>query len=256
MIPTLLITLREVVEASLIVATMLGILTKLGQKKNIKTVWLGAVSALFVSFLLVLGGSMIGVNVQKVFGGPIFEGSVYVVSAFFVTWAVFFLHSHFAREKMQFLSQIRATVARDGIFAFTFMAVLREGIEITLFLSTLYLTNTPFSILTGFGIGMLLGILISFLFFRATLRLPVYYAFRVTSFLLIFFAGGLLSQGVKELLEFMPPLYVSGTQTLPAVASLTYIFLMHRRVFVRSSGNTRAPGGRDRGFLSVRGNRC
>lgn len=238
MIPTLLITLREAIEASLVVATILGILVKVKQNEHIKTVWLASLSALLTSFVLVLGGSIIGVNVRRVFEGGEFEGLLYILSAFFVTWAVFFLHNHFAQQKMQLLSRIRDTIARDGIFAFTFIAVLREGIEITLFLSTLYLTNPPLSIISGFFAGTALGLLISFLFFRATLRIPVYWAFRMTSFLLIMVAGGLLARGVSAFIqEGMLPeilLVTPRTELLPLSVSLTYIYIMHRWVFVRS----------------------
>ena len=234
MIPTLLITLREVIEASLIVATILGILSKLHQRVQVKAVWTASILALAASFLLVLGGSMIGVNVSKIFDGPGIEGSLYILSAFFVTWAVFFLHNHFAHKKVELLSKIRETIARDGIPAFTFVAVFREGIEISLFLSTLYLTNSPISIIAGFGAGIALGVFISFLFFRATIRLPVYWAFRITSLLLILVAGNLLAQGTSQLLEFVPMGSMHSINTLPLIAALTYIFVMHRWVFVRS----------------------
>lgn len=266
MIPTLLITLREVIEASLIVATILGILVKLNQKESIRIVWSAAASALAVSFLLVFAGSSIGVNVQKLYRGPsepLSEGILFIVSAFFVTWAVFVLHKHFARKKMHILQQVKDTLARDenrGIFFLTFTAVLREGIEIVLFLSTMYLTSSPPAIIAGFAGGVTLGLLVSLLFFSATIRMPVYYAFRVTSFLLIIFAGGLLARGIGEFVEFIPiPMLPTLTFTfLPmtstflggliqtmfgitrnmhataAISYITYIFIMHRRVFLRS----------------------
>lgn len=226
MIPTLLITLREVIEASLIVATILGMLTKAKLKNHIKTVWVATSAALAISFFLVFGGSMIGVNIQQIYTATT-EGILYIVSAFFITWAVFFLHNQFGRKKMHLLQTMKETIARRGIFMLTFTAVLREGIEIALFLSTVYLTSRPVAIITGFAGGIVLGILISALFFSATVRMPVYWAFRATSFLLIIFAGQLLAKGVGEF-------RFNTIQTLPALAGLTYIFLMHRWVFVRS----------------------
>src|SRR5690348_13814510 len=202
MIPTLLITLREVIEASLIVATILGILTKLHQRESIKTVWFATASALLVSFLLVFGGSTIGINVQQIYQGnsePIIEGILFIASAFFVTWAVFVLHKHFARKKMHILQKVKETIAVDerrGIFMLTFTAVLREGIEIVLFLSTLYLTTTRPAILGGFTLGVISGLVISGVLFFGTIRMPIFYTFRATSFLLIIFAGGLLARGI------------------------------------------------------------
>ncbi len=265
MIPTFLITLREVIEASLIVATILGILTKLHQKESIKTVWLAALCALIVSFLLVFGGSTIGLDIQKIYAGksePLIEGILFITSAFFVTWAVFVLHKHFARKKMHMLQKVKETMARDerrGIFMLTFTAVLREGIEIVLFLSTLYLTTTRPAILGGFALGVLGGLVVSGILFSATVRMPVYYAFRATSFLLILFAGGLLARGMGEFLELAPILHFSTftLSFLPDASTLvggmvqtifgisrsmhplqlvlysTYIYFMHWWVFIK-----------------------
>lgn len=226
MIPTLLITLREVVEASLIVATILGMLVKLNQRERMKTVWVAAISALFISFLLVFGGSLVGLNIQKLYTGNV-EGVLFILSACFITWAVFFLHNQFGHKKVHFLQTMKDSLERRGLFILTFTAVLREGIEVALFLSTIYLTSTPAAIVTGFAGGAAIGIIISFAFFTASIRMPVFWAFRGTSLLLIIFAGGLLAQGIGEF-------RLNTVQTLPTIVGLTYIFLMHRWVFVHS----------------------
>lgn len=238
MIPTLLITLREVIEASLIVATILGILVKLNQKEHIRIVWTATLAALIVSFLLVFFGSVVGLQIRRVMDSPLTEGFFLTISAFFVTWAVFTLHRRFAREKMHMLTHLNQTIEKNGLFLFTFAAVFREGIEIVLFLSTLYLTNTPYAIMAGFASGVFIGLLISVLFFSATIRLPVYWAFRITSYLLIVFAAGLLAQGVSAfavagIFPHIGPI-TFHMDLLQLSVYLTYIYFMHRRVFVRS----------------------
>lgn len=226
MIPAFLITLREVIEASLIVATILGVLTNLHQDKKIKTVWSATACALAASFLLVFFGSTLGVNIQKIYT-PATEGFLSILSAFFITWAVFTLHNRFARKKMHLLSRMKETIKQDGIFLFTFTSVFREGIEIALFLSTQYVTNVPLAVITGFAGGIAAGIFISLLFFYGTIHMPVFWAFRATSYLLILVAGISLARGLSEF-------HVQTITTIPAIAGLTYIFLMHRWVFVRS----------------------
>lgn len=272
MLPTLLITLREVIEASLIVATILGILTKLRKTDHVRAVWAGTYAALTASFLLVFGGSAIGVSIQKLYDGEseaLIEGVLFIISAFFVTWAVFVIHKQFARQKMHLLQTVKDAALnseRSGIFLLTFTAVLREGIEIVLFLSTLYLTTSPTAIMTGFAGGILAGLGISFLFFSAAVRLPVYWAFRTTSYLLIVFAAGLLARGVGELFEVfpLPTLPVLTIGFLPSPSTFTggiikilfgitksmnalqlisysaYLYVMHWWVFIRprlSRGN-------------------
>src|SRR3989344_1761125 len=196
MIPSFLITFREVIEASLIVATIFGILVKLNQKRSIKTVWFAAGAATFVSIALLSLGSLFGLKVQELYTGKteeLIEGILMVTSAIFITWAVFFLHKYFAQYKTKLLQKIKATVEQEeqkGLFILVFTAVFREGFEIVLFLSTIYFSSDPQSIFTGFAGGVVAGLLISFGLFTATLKLPVFYAFRVTSILLIFFAAG------------------------------------------------------------------
>ena len=206
MIPAFLITFREVIEAALIVATILGILIKTKQVKFIKTVWLATLSAGLVSLLLLLLGSLIGLKVQNLYEThePYIEGSLMIVSAIFITWAVFFLHKYFATYKSHLLQKINTTIENQeqrGVFALVFTAVFREGFEIVLFLSTIYFSTQPVSIFTGFISGVLIALLIAAGLFTATLRLPVFYAFRLTSALLILFAAGLLAQGVHEFAE-------------------------------------------------------
>lgn len=212
MIPAFLITFREVIEATLIVATILGVLYKLNQTSSIKTVWRATGLAILVSVLLLAAGSMFGVKMQEVYSGAtedMIEGILMIVSAVFITWAVFFLHNYFTQYKIKLLQKIQSSLEANqqkGLFILVFTAVFREGFEIVLFLSTIYFASDPISIFTGFGLGIIGGLGVSLLFFNATLKMPVYYAFRVTSVLLILFAAGLLARGVHEFAEagFIP----------------------------------------------------
>ncbi|KXK09790.1 MAG: Ferrous iron permease EfeU [Microgenomates bacterium OLB23] len=207
MLPSFLITFREVLEASLIVATILGILVKLGHHKSVKTVWIATGAAAGVSFLLLGLGSLFGFEVQKVYSGKteeFIEGTLMIISAVFITWAVFFLHTYFSRYKVRLLQHVKKIVEAEdqrGIFVLVFTAVFREGFEIVLFLTTIYFSSNPQQIFAGFSGGLVAGMLVSMALFTATLRLPVYYAFRATSVLLIFFAGGLLARGIHEFSE-------------------------------------------------------
>ncbi len=228
MLPSFLITFREVIEASLIVATILGILTKLGHHKSVKTVWMGTAAATLVSLLLLGGGSLFGLKVQEIYSGKteeFIEGILMITSAIFITWAVFFLHTYFARYKTHLLAKIKKTVEQEeqkGLFILVFTAVFREGFEIVLFLSTIYFSANPQSIFTGFFIGLIAALIVSFSLFNATLRLPVFHAFRITSVLLILFAAGLLARGVHEFAE---------AGIIPELAKITFSFLPTKGTF-------------------------
>src|SRR3989304_7652889 len=222
MLPAFLITFREVIEAALIVATILGILVRLKQKKGVKTVWLATVIAAVVSILLLGLGSLFGLKEQEINSGKIeefIEGILMIISATFITWAVFFLHNYFGKYKTRLLQKIKASVEQEeqkGLFVLVFTAVFREGVEIVLFLSTIYFSSNPQSIFAGFTMGVVVAFLVSLGLFTATLKLPVYYAFRTTSILLILFAAGLLAKGVHEFAE---------VGLLPEMAKVTFAFL-------------------------------
>lgn len=229
MLPAFLITLREVIEASLIVATVLGILTKLNQPKGVKTVWFATGAAALVSVLLLGFGSVFGLKIQEIYSGKteeFIEGILMITSAVFITWAVFFLHKYFSKYKVHLLKKIKETVEQEeqkGLFILVFTAVFREGFEIVLFLSTVYFASDPQSIFTGFMGGLVGGLLISFALFAATLKMPVYYAFRITSVLLIFFAAGLLTRGVHEFAE---------VGFIPEIGKMTLAFIPQKGTFI------------------------
>lgn len=234
MMPSFLITLREVIEASLIVATVCGILVKLGHRKSLRTVWSATAAATIVSIVLLAGASLIGVKVQEVYTGKVeemIEGVLMMLSAVFITWAVFFLHKYFGAYKVRLLQKVRNTIEvtrnHHGLFALVFTAVFREGFEIVLFLSTIYFSSSPAPILGGFALGLSAGLIISFAFFTATIRMPVYWAFRVSSIMLILFAADLLARGVSEFMIHQQ------TNLMQLSLYLSYVWVMHWWVFVR-----------------------
>lgn len=228
MIAAFLITLREVIEASLIVATILGILIKLNQQKSVRTVWLATMFAAVCSVGLLGLGSIFGIKIQELYSGKIeefIEGIFMVTSAVFITWAVFFLHKYFAGYKTRLIVKISETIKQEeqkGLFWLAFTAVFQEGFEIVLFLSTIFFSANPQEIFTGFAGGLVGGLFISAGLFAATIRLPILLAFRTTSILLIFFAAGLFARGVHEFAEagVIPELTTVTLAFLPAKATI------------------------------------
>lgn len=229
MLPAFLITFREVVEASLIVTTILGILVKLNQNKGIKTVWTATGSAAAVSLFLLGAASIFGWKIQEIYKGKVeetVEGILMITAAIFITWAVFFLHNYLARYKTKLLEKVKETIERNaqkGLFILVFTAVFREGFEIILFLSTIFFSANPQSIFTGFGAGVIGGLLVSLVFFTATVKMPIEYAFRATSILLILFAAGLIARGVHEFAEIglLPEINTLTLSIIPAKHTLS-----------------------------------
>lgn len=204
MFASFLITFREVLEASLIVATILGILVRIGEVRGIRTVWSATIFAAVASIALVFFGGFFGLKVQEIYSGrveEIVEGVLMITTALFITWAVFFLHRYFRRQNAKLLAKVKETIEKKeerGLFALVFLSVFREGFEIVLFLSALFFAESSRSILSGFSLGGIAALLFALGFFMSARRLPIAYAVRGTNFLLILFAAGLLGRGIHE----------------------------------------------------------
>ena len=228
MFPTFLITFREVIEASLIVATILGVLVRLRQINGIKTVWLATGAATALSILLLGVGSMLGFKVQELYekNEESIEGVLMITSAIFITWAVFFLHTFFSNYKSHLIRKLKSSVdqyEQKGLFILVFTAVFREGFEIILFLSTIYFSSNPQQIATGFSAGLLGGILVSAVLFKTTVQIPVRYIFKISGMVLVFFAAGLLSRGIHEFAE---------VGLLPEIGKMTLSFMPQKGSFL------------------------
>ena len=148
MFASFLITLREVIEASLIVATILGILTKLHQKKGVRTVWVATSAAAGVSIAILGAASVFGVKIQEVYSGKIeefIEGILMATSAVFITWAVFFLHKYFAQYKAHLLVKIRTSLEQEeqkGLFGSHLPRCSEKDLKSCCFVDRLFLIQS------------------------------------------------------------------------------------------------------------------
>ena len=222
MLPAFLITFRETLEASLIVAAILSILIKFKQTMVAKSVWLASGLAAFASIAILIIASFFGLRIQEIYTGKteeFIEGIFMIASAGFITWAVFFLHKTFTDFKKGVFKKISEKAEKQeikGIFWLTFIAVFREGFEIVLFLSTIFLSSRPMEVFSGFITGVASGLVVALSLVITSIRLPIKAAFKSINLLLIFFASGLLARGVHEFEE---------AKVLPQLPGLNFVFL-------------------------------
>jgi high-affinity iron transporter len=209
MIAALLITLREGLEAALIVGIVLGVLRKLGRMDRSKPVWIGVAAAVIVSIVAALGLNALGVAFEGR-GEEIFEGVAMLLAAAVLTWMIFWMQRQGRNVQAELESDVRQAVTVGSawaLFSLAFVAVLREGIETVLFLTAAAFSATPAETLIGGALGLTIAVVLGWLMFAAGKRLDVRAFFRVTSVLLIFFAAGLVAHGVHEFNEvgWIPP---------------------------------------------------
>lgn len=210
MIPSFLLSLREGVEAALIIGVVLGTLRKINQLDMGRTVWLGAGSAAVLSFLTAIVLRTLGASFEG-HAEEIFEGITMLLAAGVLTWMIFWMQRQSRTIRSELESGVQNAVSFGGnkaLFSLAFLAVLREGIELALFLTAASLSTDTFQMLIGAIFGLLAAVVLGWLLFATTVRLNMRRFFQMTGILLILFAAGLLAQGVHEFNEagIIPPL--------------------------------------------------
>lgn len=203
MVAALLITLREGLEAALIVGIVLSVLRRLGQNGRRQPVWLGVGAAAAVSVVAGLALNRLGVAFEGR-GEAIFEGLAMLLAAGVLTWMIRWMQRQGRQVQAELEMDVRRAVARQSawaLFSLAFVAVVREGIETVLFMTAAAFSSTPAQTLLGGTLGLSVAIAIGWLLFAAGKRLDVRAFFRATSVLLLLFAAGLVAHGVHELQE-------------------------------------------------------
>jgi high-affinity iron transporter len=203
MIAALVLAFREGLEAALILGIVMGVLRRVGHRDQVNIAWLGAGLAALLSIGAGIGLYALGISFEGR-AEEVFEGLAMLSAAGVLTWMIFWMDRQ-GRNIQDGLERDAHRAAAGGgrwaIFSLAFLAVLREGIELALFLTAATFTSTAAATLLGGLLGLGLAALAGWLIFATTARLDVRAFFRVTSILLIFFAAGLVTYGIHELNE-------------------------------------------------------
>ncbi len=203
MFPALLLAFREGLEAALIVGIVLSVLRRVGRSDRAVVVWMGVGLAGLISMVVAIGLHALGVAFEGR-AEEIFEGFAMLLAAGVLTWMIFWMGRQGRSLQIGLEQDVRRAAQGSGtwaLFSLAFVAVLREGIELALFLTAAAFTATAGETLVGGLFGLVAAAAAGWLIFSTTARLNVAAFFRVTSVLLILFAAGLVAHGVHEFNE-------------------------------------------------------
>jgi high-affinity iron transporter len=198
MLQAFIITLREGVEAALIVGITLAYLAKIGRLDLRRSVY-AALAAAFA------GSIGIAVLLSRLkWNQDIFEGWVMLVAAVFVVTMIVFMMKTGRKLKGQIEGKI-GLFARDdawiGLFLFVFLMVLREGVETVLILSAVTLNSSELMSFIGTVLGVAVAILFGVMFVKGSVKINLQKFFKVTTAILLFVAAQLVIAGLHELSE-------------------------------------------------------
>ena len=197
MLQASIITLREGLEAFLIVAISLAYLKRSGREGLLKAVYWGIGVAACVS-------AVAGYLLYNAANQEWLEGPLAIAAAVSVSWMVVHMWRAGRRMKGDIEGRLRQSSGRVGaaaffgVFLFTVLMVAREGMETALLL--LQIRNT-----LNLVVGSLMGVVgaagVAWLWTRFGHRVPLGLFFQATAIFLVVFVVQLVIYGVHEMSE-------------------------------------------------------
>lgn len=199
-----IITLREGLEAALVVGLILAYLTRTGRTALNRYVYLGLGLAVLASLAGAAVFSLAGFDPEN----EVLEGTLVAVAAGLVATLVVWMWrasrsvKHYVETRLESLTGEAGQRQGWGLLGFTFFMVLREGVEIVLFLAALSLTATGNLLqLIGGLTGLALAALFGFLLTKGSVRIDLRRFFSLTGLVLAILVIRLLAGSVHEFTE-------------------------------------------------------
>ncbi len=206
------LTMREGLEAILVIAAIIAYLVKTDNKKYLKGVYLGALLGIGFSIILAAAFNIITHAIGAADSGmtqEIFEGI-----AMFVAVAVLFYVSNWMLSKSEaevwskyIKSQVEKSIGRGNMYALafaSFLAVFREGAELILFFQAMIangINTSMFHMWLGIIIAAVCLAAVYIVIVRFSVRLPLKPFFMATSILMFILCISFAGKGVYELQE-------------------------------------------------------
>jgi high-affinity iron transporter len=196
MIPTLVITLREGVEASLIVGIVAAFLVKQGRRDALKLMWVGVGLAVAICTAVAIALRVIGDELpQREQEG--LETVVGLIAVGMITYMIIWMRRHARGLKAQLEGEAAHALAvgsATALVGMAFLAVLREGFETAVFLLAAFQDSSDAAAAgAGAVIGLVLAIGLGCAIYFGGVRINLSRFFRITGFVLVLVAAGLLA---------------------------------------------------------------
>lgn len=199
MVGSLVIVLREVIEAGLIVGIVLAVTRTIPSR--MAYIAGGLIAGLLGAAIVALFAGALAQAFEGT-GQEIFNASVLAIAVLMLGWHNVWMAQH-GREMAENVRRLGTEVSRGSrsllaLAAVVAVAVLREGSEVVLFLYGLVLSSGEgmASLVAGGVLGLLAGVAISLLAYIGLITIPVRHLFKVTGLLIAFMAAGMAAQSI------------------------------------------------------------
>ena len=200
MMQAFVITLREGLEAFLIVAISIAYLRKSQRYELVPAVRWGIAVAIVISVAAAF-------LFQRAANQALWEGLLAVAAAVSVASLTVHMWRTAKRVKTDIEGHLQSSTLRTGaaafagVFGFTLLMITREGMETALLMGTLLFQLKSVSVVTGAVTGTLAAAFVAWLWSRYGHRVNLGLFFQVTAVFLFVFVVQLLIYGFHELTE-------------------------------------------------------
>ncbi|MEY4338280.1 MAG: iron permease [Actinomycetota bacterium] len=196
-----LITLREGLEISLVLAILVGYLVKTGRRDQVQSVWLGTAVA---AAMCAVSGVAVHAATKGLEGKAeqAVEGVLALAAAIVLTWMILWMHKNSKSMGGELRAKVDGAATATAVSFIAFVAVAREGFETVLFLLGAETSNASGAqVVIGGLIGLAVSALVGVAIYRMGSKVNLRTFFRATGVLLIVFAAGLVGKAVHEFRE-------------------------------------------------------
>jgi high-affinity iron transporter len=200
MLQAFVITLREGLEAFLIVAISIAYLKKTGRQSLVPAVNWGIAGSIALSILA-------GLLFARAANQALWEGILALVAGVLVASLTVHMWRAGKRMKKEIETRLEASSSRLGtgaflgVLGFTLLMITREGMETALLMNTLLFSVGAPDIIGGAVAGTLVAAFIAWLWSRYGYRVNLSRFFQVTAVFLLVFVVQLFIYGFHELTE-------------------------------------------------------
>lgn len=200
MLQAFVITLREGLEAFLIVALSLAFLRKSGQHHLVPAVRWGIAASIALS-------AAAAFLFSRASNQALWEGLLAMSAAVLVATLIIHMWRHAKRIKRDIEMHLHAAAGRTGrkaflaVFLFTLLMITREGMETALLMGTLFSQLGVSTVAMGAVLGTIAAAVVAWLWSRFGHRVNLSLFFQVTAVFLSIFVVQLFIYGFHELTE-------------------------------------------------------
>jgi high-affinity iron transporter len=204
MVPTLVIALREGVEASLIIGIVAAFCVKEGRRDALRPMWLGVALAAALCVVVAIALRIVGQELPDR-EQEMLETVIGLIAVGAVSYMIVWMRRHARELKASLEGHASAALvvgSTAALVGMAFLAVLREGFETAVFMLAAFQDSAdPAAAGAGAVIGLVAAIALGIAIYRGGVRINLSRFFRATGFVLVLVAAGLLATSMHTASE-------------------------------------------------------